>query len=177
MLGASAICAGLAVSAVDRYAGDIESQVGPLRTRRRGRTGHSSRERSSPRPSHRRRWPNGRCRSGSRHRARSARAAEAVGLEAASAMAAGDYVGVSQLRSPAGRSLGARGSQARWSGDARLVEVAVAGARTMSQVLRAGAKVDVLITTDRGRAAPRTFLALQRMPVVGFESGAAGVAR
>jgi pilus assembly protein CpaB len=37
--------------------------------------------------------------------------------------------------------------------------------------------VDVLITTDRGRATPRTFLALQRMPVVGFESAAAGSLR
>ena len=48
------------------------------------------------------------------------------------------------------------------------------GAHTIAQVLRAGARVDVLITTDRGRAAPRTFLALQRMPVVGFETGGTG---
>jgi pilus assembly protein CpaB len=41
----------------------------------------------------------------------------------------------------------------------------------MSDVLREGAVVDVLFTTDRGRAAPRTFLALQRVPVVGFDSG------
>ena len=34
--------------------------------------------------------------------------------------------------------------------------------------------MDVLITTDRGRAGPRTFLALQRMAVVGFESGGPG---
>jgi pilus assembly protein CpaB len=49
--------------------------------------------------------------------------------------------------------------------------VGVAGASTMSQALRAGSMVDVLITTDRG-GAPRTFLALQRMPVVGFAAGA-----
>jgi pilus assembly protein CpaB len=176
MLGASAICAGLAVSAVDRYAGDIESHVGPLvpvvvaaRDIPRGTAitpavaSASLAERQVPQ----RFAPPG---------ALAARA-EVVGLEAASAMKAGDYVGVSQLRSPAGKSLGgsgARGSRAGSSGDARLVEVAVAGARTLPQVLRAGAKVDVLITTDRGRAGPRTFVALQRMPVVGFESGGPG---
>jgi pilus assembly protein CpaB len=52
-----------------------------------------------------------------------------------------------------------------------MVEVGVAGASTMSQALRAGSMVDVLITTDRG-GTPRTFLALQRVPVVGFTSGA-----
>ena len=30
MLGAAVVCGGLAVSGVDRYAGDMESQVGPL---------------------------------------------------------------------------------------------------------------------------------------------------
>jgi pilus assembly protein CpaB len=172
MLGASAICAGLAVSAVDRYADEVESQVGPLvpvvvaaRDVPRGSiltpavASASLAQRQVPR----RFAPPG---------ALNARA-DAVGLEAASGMAAGDYVGAAQLR-PARRVSGAPGAQARWPGDARLVEVAVAGAQTMSQVLRGGARVDVLITTDRGRAAPRTFLALQRMPVVGFESGATG---
>ena len=169
MLGASAICAGLAVSAVDRYAGEVESHVGPLvpvvvaaRDIPRGSSitpavasaslaGRQVPQRFAPPGALRAR-------------------ADAVGFEASSGMPAGDYVGASQLR-PARR---APGAQARWPGDARLVEVAVAGAQTMSQVLRAGARVDVLITTDRGRAAPRTFLALQRMPVVGFESGATG---
>ena len=172
MLGASAICAGLAVSAVDRYAGEVESHVGPLvpvlvaaRDIPRGGiitpavASTSMAERQVPK----RFAPPG---------ALSGRA-DAVGFEAASGIAAGDYVGASQLR-PARRVSRAAGAQARWSGDARLVEVAVAGAQTMSQVLRAGARVDVLITTDRGRAAPRTFLALQRMPVVGFESGTTG---
>jgi pilus assembly protein CpaB len=54
------------------------------------------------------------------------------------------------------------------------VEIAIAGARTMTAVLRPGSLVDVLITTERGGAGPRTFLALQRVPVVGFDSGGGG---
>lgn len=167
MLGASALCAGLAVSAVDRYAGEIESHVGPLvpvvvaaRDIPRGGviTPVVASASLAARQVPQRFAP---------PRALSA-PGRAVGLQASSDIAAGDYVGVSQLR-PARR---ARTARARWAGDARLVEVAVAGTRTMSPVLRPGARVDVLITTDRG--APRTFLALQRMPVVGFESGAAG---
>ena len=169
MLGASAVCAGLAVSAVDRYAGEIESHVGPLvpvvvaaRDIPRGGVitpavaSASLVERQVPK----RFAPPG---------ALSA-PGTAVGFQAASGITAGDYVGASQLR-PVRRG---RGARARWTGTARLVEVAVAGTQTMSPVLRPGATVDVLITTDRGRAAPRTFLALQRMPVVGFESGATG---
>ena len=145
------------------------------RPRRRGRTGHSSRDRHHSGASHPRRWPNGRCHSGSRHRG--ALGARGRGGRASRLPPAWRPATTSACRSCGlpRRAPGARA--ARWSGDARLVEVAVAGARTMSQVLRPGARVDVLITTDRGRAAPRTFLALQRMPVVGFESGAAGVAR
>ena len=166
MLGASAICAGLAVSAVDRYAGEIEAQVGPLvpvvvasRDIGRGRmvtpavASTSLAERRVPE----RFAPPGVLRA----------RADAVGLETASGLAAGDYVGEFQLR-PAGDKTSAA---ARWSSDARLVEVAVAGARTMTQVLRPGSTVDVLITTDRD-GAPRTFLALQRVPVVGFDPGA-----
>jgi pilus assembly protein CpaB len=170
MLGASAVCAGLAVSAADRYAGEVESQVGPLvpvvvaaRDIPRGGiitpavASASLAERQVPK----RFAPPGALSAPGR----------AVGFQAASGIAAGDYVGASQLR-PAQR---ARGAQARWTSEARLVEVAVAGTQTMSPVLRPGARVDVLITTDNnGRGAPRTFLALQRMPVVGFQSGATG---
>ena len=51
-------------------------------------------------------------------------------------MKAGDYVGMSQLRSPAGDRQERRQRRLARRVDARLVEVAVAGARTMSQVLR-----------------------------------------
>ena len=108
-------------------------------------------------------------------RARSVHTFDAVGLEAASGMAAGDYVGASRAAAACPRTR--RESRLAGRGDARLVEIAVAGAKTMSQVLRAGARVDVLITTDRGRAAPRTFLALQRMPVVRIRIRRDGVAQ
>jgi pilus assembly protein CpaB len=164
MLGAAAVCAGLAVSAVDRYAGEVEARVGPLvpvvvatgdiprgRTVTRRVAATLLAERLVPR----RFAPPAALRS----------RADAVGFEAAATVAVGDYVGGSQLRPPSGPV----GRQARWSGDARIVEVAVAGTHTMSEVLRAGSVVDVLITTERDRSAPRTFLALQRVPVVGFE--------
>ena len=66
-------------------------------------------EASSLRRSHPRRWPSGRCHSGSRRRGALSARAEAVGLEAASGLAAGDYVGESQLR-PAAESAGSAGS-------------------------------------------------------------------
>ena len=165
MLGASAVCAGLAVSAVDRYAGEVEAQVGPLvpvvvatRDIPRGRVvtpavaSASLAERQVPQ----RFAPPAALRT----------RGDAVGFEAVSGLAAGDYVGALQLR-PA-RTPAGTGSRRRQ--DARLVEVAVAGARTMSDVLQAGGTVDVLITTERGR----TFLALQRVPVVSFDPDATG---
>ena len=118
MLGASAVCAGLAVSAVDRYAGEIESQVGPLvpvvvaardiprgsiitparRIRVVGRTAGATAVRAT--------------------RCAQRAAAEAVGFEAASGIAAGDYVGASQLRTCRGerRERGLAGRATRdWS--------------------------------------------------------------
>jgi pilus assembly protein CpaB len=165
MLGASAICAGLALSAVDRYADDVEARVGPpvravvaVRDIPRGRVVTPALAATTLAESEvpRRFAPPGALRS----------RAKAVGLETSSALAAGDYVGRLQLRPPRG----GRGASARWSGDTRLVEVAVAGVRTIAEALRTGGVVDVLITTERG-GTPRTFLALQRVPVAGFEAG------
>lgn len=170
MLGASAVCAGLAVSMVDRYAEEVDARVGPLvpvvvasSDIPRGRlvtpavAAASLVERQVPK----RFAPPGALRA----------RAEAVGFEVAAGLAAGDYLGELQLRSP--REAG--GPQARSSGDTRLVEVAVAGARRMGDVLRAGSTVDVLITTERGGSPGRTFLALQRVPVVGFAAGGGSV--
>ena len=169
MLGAGAVCAGLAVSSVDRYAGEVEARVGRLvpvvvatRDVPRGRmltppfVSASLSERQVPE----RFAPPGALRS----------RAAAVGLEAVSALAPGDYVGAHQLR-PA---RAASGYTEGVAGDARLVEVGIAGARSISQVLRSGALVDVLITTEGGDVASRTFLAVQRVPVVGFEPGTVG---
>jgi pilus assembly protein CpaB len=94
--------------------------------------------------------------------------AQSVGREVSSGLRAGDYAGALQLRPARAR----RSSPARWSGDTRLVEISVAGARSIAAALRPGALVDVLITSERG--SPRTFLALQRMPVAGFEPGGTG---
>jgi pilus assembly protein CpaB len=167
MLGAGAICAGLAVSSVDRYASDVEARVGrpvpvvvATRELPRGRViTHSTAtmalaERQVPQ----RFVPPGALRS----------KASAIGLETAAALAAGDYVGAGQLRPARGPAPGASHGPA----DARLVEVGVAGARTMSGVVRAGALVDVLISTEGAVSGSRTFLAVQRVPVVGFEAGA-----
>jgi pilus assembly protein CpaB len=168
MLGASAVCAGLAVSALDRYTDDVNAQVGPLvpvviaaRDVPPGQlvtpllAARSLAERQVPE----RFAPPAALRS----------RAQAVGREVSGGLQAGDYVGALQLR-PARRE---RSSSARWSGDSRLVEVSVAGARSIAAALRPGAFVDVLITTEPG-AAPRTFLALQRVPVAGFEPGGGG---
>jgi pilus assembly protein CpaB len=169
MLGAAAVCAGLAVSAVDRYADEVEARVGPLvpvvvatgdiargRTVTRRVASTLLAERQVPQ----RFAPPGALRS----------RADAVGFAVAAGLATGDYVSGLQLRASRGPARG----RARWSGDARIVEVGVAGTSTMSDVLRGGSIVDVLITTERGRSAPRTLLALQRVPVVGFDPGASG---
>jgi len=163
MLGASAVCAGLAVSAVDRYAAEVDAQVGPLvpvliATRdvppgqvvtpllaARALAERDVPERFAPPTALRSR-------------------AQAVGRAVSSGLRAGDYVGALQLRPARPR----RSPSARWSGDERLVEIAVAGARSVAAALRPGAFVDVLVTSDRGADA-RTFLALQRVPVAGFE--------
>jgi pilus assembly protein CpaB len=163
MLGASVVCAGLSVSAVDRYARDVESQIGspvPVLVAARdvpaGRvlTPADAATALAERRVPARFAPPGALRS----------RAAAIGRETVAGLAAGDYVGVRHLQQPR------RPRGQRWSGDARLVEVAVAGARSFADALRPGMVVDVLITTDRGRA-PRTFLALQRVSLVGFDSG------
>jgi pilus assembly protein CpaB len=53
----------------------------------------------------------------------------------------------------------------------RLVEVTVAGASALGDTLQPGARVDVLITSERGAGLPRTYVALQRVELVGFRAG------
>ena len=43
------------------------------------------------------------------------------------------------------------------------------GAGALEGALPPGARVDVLITSDRGQNAPRTYLAMQRIELVGFK--------
>ena len=147
MLGAAAVCAGLAVSAVDRYAGEVEAQVGPLvpvvvatARHRPGRTvtrrvaATLLAERLVPQ----RFAPPGALRS----------RADAVGFEVAAGLAAGDYVGAVAAR----RTRGPAARRARWSGDARIVEVGVAG--TQHDVGGAARRLDGG-RADHHRARPR----------------------
>ena len=166
LLGAAAVCAGLAVSLVNQYANDVSAQVGPLQqvvvARRdvgRGTLITSAVARAAL--AHRRvplRFVPPRALRG---------AGEAVGYRALVPLAAGDYVGAGQLGAP-------RGDRRRTAGPGgRLVEVAVTGARSIAEALRPGALVDVLVTTDGDAGAPRTYLAVQRLQLVGFREGAA----
>ena len=47
----------------------------------------------------------------------------------------------------------------------------MAGAAAFEGALRPGVRVDVLITSDRGPAAPRTYIALQGIELAGFRPG------
>jgi pilus assembly protein CpaB len=55
-----------------------------------------------------------------------------------------------------------------------VVEVAVAGAAAFQGALRPGARVDVLITSERGPGTPRTYLALQRIELADFRPDEGG---
>jgi len=153
-LGAAAACAGLAASAVSRYTNDVRAQVGPLvpatvasRDVAAGRplvAGDVTRrmvpERYAPRDSLR-------------------DLASVPGHRAAIALHAGDYLTRASLTSaPRG------GGEAVSSG--RVIEVSVTGAEALGDALGPGARVDVLITTDR-----RTYLALQNAELISFTGG------
>ena len=58
--------------------------------------------------------------------------------------------------------------------DTRVVEVAVTGAGALEDALSPAGRVDVLITSDRGPNAPRTYLALQRIELVAFRPSGTG---
>jgi pilus assembly protein CpaB len=161
LLGLSAVCAGLAMSLVNGYANNVRAQVGPLvsvvvatKELSRGKLvtppvalGQLS-QRQVP------------VRFVSPDSLRSTQ--DALGLRTLVRIPAGSYVGDSQLGPPDDRS-----SAPIESGRAaRLVEVPVSGATTTAQVLRPGTRVDVLITSERGTGAPRTYLALQRVQLV-----------
>jgi pilus assembly protein CpaB len=161
MLSSAAVCAGLAGSAAERHAADVSAQVGPLvpvlvaaADLPRGAliTPALARNRLS-----RRRVP---VRFAPPRALRSPH--EALGYRTLTALLAGDYVGAAQLGTPR-----AARRRARTARGTRLVEVSVVGTETIAEALRPGAVVDVLVTTE-GAAAPRTYLALQRLELVDF---------
>ena len=89
----------------------------------------------------------------------------ALGSRAAVTIRAGDYIEGSSLVSGGGQG----GGGPEPSG--RIVELSVAGASSIADALRPGERVDVLITTDRGSAGGRTYLALQNAELIAFAGG------
>ena len=167
MLGLSAVCAGLAASSVDRYADDVAAQVGPLQpvvvVARPLPRGTLITPALAARGLAQRRVPLRFSPPGVLHGPR-----EALGYRTLVSLAPGDYVGQAQLGTPTS------GARDRDAVAERLVEVAVTGAGTIAESLRPGASVDVLVTTDGDRGPPRTYLALQRLPLADFrETGSA----
>jgi pilus assembly protein CpaB len=166
MLGAAAVCAGLAASIVNGYTSEVRAQVGPLVPVAMARDdiprgklitpGNVERyivQRQVPRrfvPSAVLRAP-----------------ADALGLRSTVRIPGGMYVGSAQLASPANGD----GQQLAPSSTARVVEVGVAGADGLQGLLRPGARVDVLVTSERAPGPPRTYLALQRVELVDFRAG------
>jgi pilus assembly protein CpaB len=163
MLGAAAVCAGLAASAVNSYTNEVRAQVGPLVPVVVARTEISKGRRITPSS----------VRSYLSERRVPARfvppsalrlASAALGYRALMTIRAGDYVSENSLGADAEERRSRSGAPSR----RRLVEVPVAGAQTIASALHPGTRVDVLITTDRGAATPRTYLALQRIELIDF---------
>jgi pilus assembly protein CpaB len=164
LLGAAAACAGLAASSVSRYTNEVRAQVGPVVSVVVARAEVPSGTAITPDVARRsldeRRVP-------VRFAPPQALASisAAIGYRLAVELRRGDYV--SQA------SLAAAEKHAGADEGGRLVEVSVAGAGSLADVLEPGAHVEVLITTDTG-AGPgpgRTYLALQDAELVSF-SGA-----
>jgi len=163
LFGLSAACAGLAVSLVNGYARNVRAQVGPLVPVLVARMGIERGERlSSARASSRlaiRRVPE---RFAPPNALRSP--SEAIGLRAASAIAAGDYVGRADLVAVS------RAAPATPGAGGRLVELPVVGGSVVKSLLRPGLRVDVLVTSEQPQGSGRTYLALQRIELADLRS-------
>ena len=175
LLGFALVCAGVAASIVSGYARDIRAQVGP----------------SVPVAVARVDVPRGKLVTASnagrlfaiekvprRYVAPGLLGDpdQAVGYRTAAPIVARSYIGEAALIAP-----GADGADAAATGTAslaRVVQVQVSGAGGLGDALRPGTVVDVLVTSDRGSATPRTYLALQRVDLldvrpVGADAGTA----
>jgi Flp pilus assembly protein CpaB len=98
---------------------------------------------------------------------------EALGLVAAAKLPAGSYLLAAQLRAPVGGG-GVRGRLGRDRGP---VEIAVSGTEALLAVgpSLAGAKVDVVITTEPQGAGPgRTYVAARSVPLLALGPGIDG---
>jgi Flp pilus assembly protein CpaB len=98
---------------------------------------------------------------------------EALGLEPTVGLAPGSYLVASQLRArqPQGGSSGALGPSRH------PVEIAVSGAEALlaTGAAAAGARVDVVVTTEPGGSGPgRTYVAVAAVPLLAVGPGADG---
>jgi pilus assembly protein CpaB len=164
LLGIAAVFAGLSASIVSGYVNGVRSRVGPLTTVAVATTDIPKGETLAPRElaSHlsQRRVPErfippDALASGS----------EALGLRTLVRIPAGAYVSRSQLGETPDRD--AAGLAKTDLG--RVVEVPVAGGSVLDGLLRPGGYVDVLITSERDSGARKTYLALQRVELLGFQ--------
>ena len=94
--------------------------------------------------------------------------AEAAGLRLAAGVAAGGYLTASALRAPDPERTG----PPPLAPGERLVEVRVAGGRALTGA--AGARVDVLVTSEPRAGVGRTWVALERVELVALSAEAAG---
>jgi pilus assembly protein CpaB len=164
LLGVAGVCAGLAASMVSGYAHDVRAQVGALAPVLVARTavprGTQFTPANIPRYLTARRVPARFVPAGSLRLVR-----DVVGLRSRVMIPAGSYLSRALLADRSEEAARPRQDALR---DTRVVEVAVSGAGALEGALPPGVRVDVLITSDRGPKAPRTYLALQRIELVGF---------
>ncbi|HET7590212.1 MAG TPA: SAF domain-containing protein [Solirubrobacterales bacterium] len=98
--------------------------------------------------------------------------AQAVGLETVAAVPAGAYLLVAQLRSPASSRTPARLGHGRRPVE---IEVSGAGALTALGAQPAGARADVVVTTEpSGSGEGRTYVAAPAVPLLGLSPGGEG---
>jgi pilus assembly protein CpaB len=93
-------------------------------------------------------------------------AGDSIGSRTAGSLRTGDYLTSGALRRSAP-------GHERAQPHGTIVAVEVAGAQTIAPLLQPGTAVDVLITTE-GAAAPRTYVALQRVRLAAFAPGTDG---
>jgi pilus assembly protein CpaB len=169
LLGVAAICAGLAASIVSGYARDVRAQIGPLMPVLVARTTLPRGRQLTPANISRylvaRRVPAQFVPTRTLRLAR-----DIVGLRTRLTIPAGSYLSEAMLADPSDRVARPRPERLRGT---RVVEVAVAGADSLEGAFRPGARVDILITSERGPDAPRTYLALQRIELADFRPNGA----
>lgn len=91
--------------------------------------------------------------------------AEAVGATVAAPVAAGGYVTAGALAAPRGEE-----REGAVAPGQRAIDVAVAGGQELAAA-GPGARVDVLVTTERGEGRGRTYLALEAVELLGTAPG------